>query len=299
MTEATPYADIYFQSADDLRLHARDYHRANSSLAPVLCLPGLTRNSRDFEAVAPVLAQNRRVIAVDFRGRGLSQHAADPMSYRADVELGDVISLLDGLKIGRVALLGTSRGGIVAMLMAAMFKDRLAGIFLNDIGPRLEAPGLLRIRSYLGVRSNFKTWDEAVEGLQRSNPGFEKLTEAEWASFARRVFRVVDGSLRPDYDLALANTFPTAEDIEAGKVAELWEVFAQLQDLPTAVLRGENSDLLSAETVREMKEINKTLKATLVPDRGHAPFLDEPHSRHAIDHWLESVDDYFLAAPAP
>ena len=299
MTEPTGYTDIYFQSADGLRLHARDYHCANSSLAPVLCLPGLTRNSRDFEAVAPDLAQKRRVIALDFRGRGLSQHAADPMSYRADVELGDVISLLDGLKIGRVALLGTSRGGIVAMLMAAMVKDRLAGIFLNDIGPRLEALGLLRIRSYLGVGSGFRTWDEAVEGLQRSNPGFEKLTGAEWRSFARRVFRVVDGGLRPDYDPALASTFPTVEDIEAGKVAELWEVFAQLQDLPAAVLRGENSDLLSAETVREMKAMNKTLTATLVPDRGHAPFLDEPHSMDAISRWLESVDDYFLAAPAP
>jgi pimeloyl-ACP methyl ester carboxylesterase len=299
VTEAKPYAGIYFQSADDLRLHARDYHQASSSLAPVLCLPGLTRNSRDFETVAPVMAQKRRVIAVDFRGRGLSQHAADPMSYRPDVELGDVMALLDHLKIGRVALLGTSRGGIVAMLMAALFKDRLAGVFLNDIGPRLEAPGLLRIRSYLGVGRNFRTWDDAVEGLQRSNPGFEKLTAAEWHAFARRVFRLIDGSLRPDYDLALASTFPTVEDIEAGKVAELWEVFAQTQDLPTAVLRGEHSDLLSAETVHQMKEVNRTLRASLAPDRGHAPFLDEPQSRHAIDRWLESVDDYFLAADAP
>ena len=282
-----------------MRLHARDYHCANSSLAPLLCLPGLTRNSRDFEAVAPGLAQKRRVIAVDFRGRGLSQHAADPMSYRPDVELGDVIALLDHLKIGRVAALGTSRGGIVAMLMAASFKDRLAGIFLNDIGPRLEPPGLLRIRSYLGVGSGFRTWDDAVAGLKRNNPGFEKLTAAEWHSFARRVFKVVDGGLRPDYDPALASTFPTVEDIEAGKVAALWEIFGQLRDLPIAVLRGGNSDLLSVKTVHEMKEVNKTLMATRVPGRGHAPFLDEPHSRDAISRWLESVDDYFLAAPAP
>jgi pimeloyl-ACP methyl ester carboxylesterase len=297
VTEDTPYTDIYFQSGDDLRLHARDYPCAGSSLAPVLCLPGLTRNSRDFEAIAPLLARRRRVIAIDFRGRGLSQHAADPTSYRADVEMGDAIALLDAMNIDRAALLGTSRGGIVAMLMAALFKDRIAGIFLNDIGPRLEPRGLLRIRSYLGVGSNFKTWDDAVEGLKRSNPGFEKLTGAEWQTFARRVFRLVDGSPRPDYDSALASTFPTVEDIESGKVGELWEVFAQMQGLPTAVLRGENSDLLSAETVHQMNEVNKTLRATQVPDRGHAPFLDEPDSRLAIDRWLKSVDDYFLAAP--
>ena len=282
---------VYFQSDDGLTLFARDYSPANSLLTPVLCLPGLTRNSKDFEAVAPWLARERRVIAVDFRGRGLSQYAGDPSSYRPDVELSDVIALLNSLKIDRAAVVGTSRGGIVGMLMAALHRDRLAGLLLNDIGPEIEPAGLLRIRTYLGVQTRFGSWDEAIAGLKLNNAGFESLDADEWKAFARRVFKVVNGLPRIDYDPALATTFPTVEDIEAGRVAPLWEIFACVAGLPVSVLRGEHSDLLSSAAVEEMKRRNEKLDATKVPNRGHAPFLDERESRDAIKRWLPRVDE--------
>ena len=240
--------------------------------------------------MASRLARHRRVIAVDFRGRGLSQNAVDPASYRPDVELADTIDLLNHLAVDRVAVLGTSRGGIVAMLMAALHRDRLAGIMLNDIGPRLEATGLLRIRSYLGVETEFGSWDQAIQSLQRSNPEFESLTEDEWRAFAQRVFKLVNGKPRIDYDPALASTFPSVEAIQTGNIAQLWEIFSATIDMPLSVLRGEFSDLLSPETVGEMKHQNADLDATTIPNRGHAPFLDEDESLAAIARWLEHID---------
>lgn len=296
VTEASAYTDIYYQSADSLRLYARDYATHDSELAPVLCLPGLTRSSKDFETIAPVIAQKRRVIAVDFRGRGLSQHAPDPQTYRADVELADTVALLDYLKINRVAVIGTSRGGIVAALMAAQHKPRLAGILFNDIGSRLDPAGLLRIRNNLGVKNEFKSWGDAVSTLKRSNLGFEKLTADEWRSFADRLFREIDGVPHVNYDSALALTFPTVENIESGKPSDLRELFSHSRDFPVAVLRGEHSDLLSAQTVEAMKQDNTALQSTLVRERGHAPFLDEPESLDAINRWLLSVDTCVLRA---
>jgi len=257
---------------------------------PLLCLPGLTRNSKDFATVAPWLAQTRRVIAPDFRGRGLSQHASDPASYRPDIELLDMISLLSFLKIGRVAVVGTSRGGIVGMLMAAFFPDRLAGLFLNDVGPEMDTAGLLRIRSYLGVQSEFTSWEMAVANLKSNNKGFESLTADEWQAFALRVFKSVNGMPRIDYDPALLHTFPSVEDIMAGHVANLWEFFGKIEGLPVSVVRGEHSDLLSAATVAAMKQQNAGLEATTIPRRGHAPFLDEAETKDALVSWLTRVD---------
>ncbi len=290
VTDASGYTPVYFQTDDGLRLFARDYSQSQSSLTPLLCLPGLTRNSKDFETIAPWLAQTRRVIAPDFRGRGLSQYASDPASYRPDAELVDIISLLNFLKIDRVAVIGTSRGGIVGMLMAAFFRDRLAGLFLNDVGPGLESTGLLRIRSYLGVQSEFTSWEMAVANLKSNNSGFESLTADEWQGFARRIFKPVNGLPRIDYDPALLQTFPSIEDITAGRVANLWEFFGKTGDAPVSIVRGEHSDLLSAATVAAMKQQNAGLDATTIPKRGHAPFLDEAVAKEALVRWLAQVD---------
>ncbi len=290
MISASGYKPVLFQTDDGLTLFARDYAAPRSALTPLLCLPGLTRNSKDFETVAPWLAQTRRVIAADFRGRGLSHYASDPASYRPDAELSDMIGLLNYLKIDRVAVIGTSRGGIVGMLMAAFFRDRMAGLLLNDVGPELDRGGLLRIRSYLGVQSEFTSWESAVASLKANNSGFESLTAEEWRAFAQRVFRPVDGLPRIDYDPALLHTFPSIEDITAGRVANLWEFFGKIADLPVSVLRGENSDLLSAATVAAMKQVNSGLVATTIAARGHAPFLDEAGAKDALAHWLERVD---------
>jgi pimeloyl-ACP methyl ester carboxylesterase len=290
VTNASGYAPIHFQTDDGLKLFARDYSPPFSALPPLLCLPGLTRNSKDFETIAPWLAQKRRIIAPDFRGRGRSQYAGDPASYRPDIELIDTITLLDFLKIDRVAVIGTSRGGMVGMLMGAFFPDRLAGLFLNDVGPELDSAGLLRIRSYLGVQSEFSSWEMAIANLKSNNSGFESLSADEWQAFAQRIFKPVNGMPRIDYDPALLHTFPSVEDITAGRVANLWELFGKIGDMPACVVRGEHSDLLSDATVASMKTQNAGLDAITIPKRGHAPFLDEAPAKEALVRWLARVD---------
>jgi pimeloyl-ACP methyl ester carboxylesterase len=280
--------DIRFTSADGLSLYGRDYP-ANSDATPILCLAGLTRTSRDFEPLAQWLAGTRRLITMDYRGRGRSAYATDPTTYRPDVELADVLLLLDHLGIERANVIGTSRGGIIAMIMAAQFPRRLNGVLLNDVGPVLERAALIRIRSYLGKASRFKQWSDAVAALKARNPGFESLSEPEWLSFARRVFIDKEGWISHDYDLRLGKTFPTEEEIEKAQSPDLWPFFDALSAFPVMVLRAEHSDLLSAATVTQMKKRHPRLAANTIKDRGHVPFLDEPDARDAIEAWLEVV----------
>lgn len=289
------YREHAIAAADGTRLYARDY--GGGGLTPAVCLPGLTRNAKDFETVAPRLAQTRRVVALDFRGRGMSGRA-DPSTYRPDQEVADTLAMLDHLGIGRFAVIGTSRGGIAAMVMAARALPRMAGVLFNDIGPRIGREGLLRIRSYLGSDPHFASWEEAVAALKSANPGFPGLSEGEWLAFARRVYREDGGRPRADYDMGLAATFPTPAEIAAGKVPELWPLFDMLASLPCLVIRGEHSDLLSPETVADMLERHPRLAAATIPRRGHVPFLDEPESLAAITDWLAAVDSG-AARPAP
>jgi pimeloyl-ACP methyl ester carboxylesterase len=282
------YTEHVFTAADGTPLHARDYGSAGG-LTPAVCLPGLTRNAKDFETIAPELAQQRRVVALDFRGRGRSGRA-DPATYRPDQEVADTLHVLDQLGIRRFAIVGTSRGGIVAMVMAARALERMAGVLFNDIGPRIDKAGLLRIRSYLGSDPEFAGWDEAIASLKSTTPGFPDLSEADWIAFARRLYRDEAGRPRADYDPALGNNFPSEDDITAGKVPELWPLFEMLAPLPCLVLRGEHSDLLSDDTVAEMLKRHPKLAAATVPARGHVPFLDEPVSRAAMARWLAAVD---------
>ncbi len=283
------FAEHFFDAADGVRLYARDYAGPAEGLTPAVCLPGLTRNAKDFETIAPRLATSRRVICPDFRGRGQSAHA-DPSTYRPDQEVADTLLLLDQLGVRRFAVIGTSRGGIVAMVMAAKALDRLAGVTFNDIGPKIDKPGLIRIRSYLGVDPKFTDWAQAVAALKATNPGFESLSESEWMTFARRVFREENGLPRADYDAGLTLNFPSVEDIEAGKVPELWGLLELMAELPCLVLRGEHSDLLNAGTVSEMQRRHARLAAVTVPHRGHVPFLDERESIAAVDEWIAAVD---------
>ena len=283
------YVEHAITSADGIRLYARDYAPEARGLTPAVCLPGLTRNAKDFETIAPRLAQSRRVIAFDFRGRGRSGYA-DPSTYRPDQEVTDTLQVLDHLGIERFAIVGTSRGGIVAMVMAARALPRMAGVLFNDIGPRIDKAGLLRIRSYLGGDPQFETWDDAVNALKVTNPGFPSLSESDWLAFAKRVYRDESGRPRADYDPGLTVNFPPVEDIEAGKVPELWALLDLMAEVPSVVLRGEHSDLLSEDTVAEMQRRHRRLAAVTVPERGHVPFLDEPMSLAAIDQWLADVD---------
>jgi pimeloyl-ACP methyl ester carboxylesterase len=290
------YAEHVIAAADGTPLYAREYNEGGG-LTPAVCLPGLTRNAKDFETIAPRLAASRRVLALDFRGRGRSGRA-DPSTYRPDQEVADTLTVLDRLGVTRFAVIGTSRGGIVAMVMAARALDRMAGVAFNDIGPRIDAPGLLRIRGYLGADPHFANWDEAVAALKSTNPGFPALSEAEWLAFARRVYVEAEGRPRADYDPALGVNFPSADDIAQGKVPELWPLFDMLNPLPCLVLRGAHSDLLSPQTMAEMQQRHKRLAAATIPERGHVPFLDEAESLAAITDWLAAVDSD-AARPKP
>jgi pimeloyl-ACP methyl ester carboxylesterase len=281
--------EVWYPSPDGLKLFARDHGPERGGATPVVCLPGLTRNSRDFETIAPRLSANRRLICPDFRGRGLSA-SADPATYRPDIEMADTLSLMDMLGIARAAVIGTSRGGIVAMFMAAKATDRLAGVAFNDIGPRIDKAGLLRIRSYLGSDRRFVTWGEAVAAVKATNPGCDGLSEPQWFAFAKRLFVTGHDGLRADYDPRLGEGFPSSGDIEAGKVPELWGLYDKLSPLPALVIQGIASDLLSETTMGEMLARCPGLAIARVPGRGHVPFLDEPEATAAIDQWLARVD---------
>lgn len=283
------WRDVWFQSADGLRLHARD-HDGRAEKTPLLCLSGLTRNVRDFEPLIAALDGTRRIFAMDYRGRGQSQYADDPQLYRPDLEAGDAIRLLDTLNIERTAVIGTSRGGIVAMIMAAQAPHRLAGILFNDIGPVIEKAGLLRIGSYAGKAAEYADWADAVAALKRTHDGFDTLTEQEWLSYARRIYREENGLPRVDYDLRLGETLPSREAIEEAPLPDMWALFDALGEMSLSVLRGEHSDLLSAATVEEMRRRHPDMDATIVRNRGHVPFLNEAESLDAVARWLSRID---------
>jgi pimeloyl-ACP methyl ester carboxylesterase len=277
-------------AADGTRLFAREVGPLASDLTPLLCLPGLTRNSRDFEPVFEQFGTTRRVIAMDFRGRGKSGHAADPTTYRPDVELQDTLGFLGALSIHRVALLGTSRGGIVGMLMAAFAKAHLAGLMLNDIGCELQTDGLLRIKDYVAKPVCHESWEAAAKSIATGARGFANVAASQWEAVVRRIYVETTGGIRPSHDPRLANTIPSDDDIRSGKVGELWSVLPALHDVPFALLRGEGSDLLSIATVDRMQREAPGLVASTIAGRGHVPFLDEPKSIAAIQVWLEQVD---------
>jgi pimeloyl-ACP methyl ester carboxylesterase len=275
---------------DGTRLFAREVGPHRPDQVPLLCLPGLTRNSSDFEPVFEIFGTTRRVIAMDFRGRGKSDHAADPLTYRPDVELQDTLGFLDALRVERVAILGTSRGGIVGMLMAALAKNRMAGLFLNDIGCKLEAAGLLRIMGYVGTAQTYKSWNDVAKQTAQSAVGFSGVSPKLWMAVVKRIYRESDDGIVQSHDLALSQTLPSVQAVTEGKLPELWSLMSALSDLPFALLRGEGSDLLSVDTVARMAELVPDLVTTTVAGRGHVPFLDEPESVAAIQTWLERVD---------
>jgi pimeloyl-ACP methyl ester carboxylesterase len=278
-----------YRSRDGLRLFARDFGPEDSQLTPVLCLAGLTRSSRDFLPLVDRLANERRLICPDYRGRGQSDYAGDPSTYHPMHELSDVLALLDHLSLASAAVVGTSRGGIILMHMAQMTPERVSGAVLNDIGPHIEKAGLARIARQLGAIPNVRDWDEAVELLRHTNVGFE-LSPGQWNDFARRIFRDEGGRPRADFDPNLARALPAEEELASKGLPDLWETFVALRSIPTAVLRGEHSDFLSADTVSRMEEVHPALITATVAGRGHVPFLDEPESLAAIRAVLSRCD---------
>ena len=274
--------------ADGLRMYCRDYPPLQPADRPtVLCLPGLTRNHRDFESLAAMLALRHRVLTPDLRGRGGSDRDPEWRHYQPLNYVADVARLLRELGAGRVVIVGTSLGGLVAMLMAAMQPQALAGVVLNDIGPELDPRGLARIGTYVGTLPPLRSWDAAAEQARRSHAAaLPDLDAAGWMAFARRVYREESpGRIVPDMDPMIG----VAMRESAGQSADLWILFRALDQVPTLAIRGELSDLLSADTLHRMQQAKPDLRTLLVPQRGHAPTLDEPECRRAIAGFLESI----------
>lgn len=285
MTE-NGFREAHAIAADGLRLYYRDYGAAQPGRAPVLCLAGLTRNAKDFHDLARRLSPQRRVIAVDLRGRGRSDR--DPRGaagYIPPVELDDVLRLIEQAELGPAVVIGTSRGGILAMLMATVRPDLLRGVVLNDIGPELDPVGIARIRGYVGIGQAPESWEAAASALKALHGAhFPGLSAAEWQAYARRTYAEREGRPAFDYDPAIG------ESLRGAPAGDLWPHFAALGPIPTLVLRGAYSDLLSAETMARMREQKPDLVAVTVPDRGHVPFLDETEAVAAIDAFLARID---------
>ncbi len=278
------FRDIYWWSADGLRLHAHDYPGA-ADVPPVLCLPGLTRNARDFADVARTIAPGRRVIALDFRGRGESGYAKDPMTYVPLTYAQDVVALLAEQGIERFACIGTSLGGIVTMLLAGMVPGRITGALLNDVGPEIEAAGLSRIRGYVGKPSTWPTWMHAARGVQEGNAAaYPDWTIEKWLAMAKRLYRLNSaGRIVLDYDMKIAEPFRLPGG-EAGP--DMWRALAGLSGMPVLVVRGAASDILSADVAARMVAALADAALVTVPRVGHAPMLDEPAVQPALQHWL-------------
>ena len=273
-----------------MRLHARIYAGPESAevAAPILCMPGLARNARDFEDVAPFLAQYRRVIVIEFRGRGESAFAKDPMTYVPLTYVQDVVALLDELNIDRFATLGTSLGGIVSMLMAASLPGRLVGALLNDVGPELEKAGLDRIRDYIGVGGGQPTWIHAARALAELNAAiYPSYGIHDWLRITKRTHRLTpEGRIVADYDKQIAAPLRAP----GGEGAfDLWPVCRALGDVPLLILRGELSDILARSAGEKMVAALPQARFVEVPGVGHAPTMDEPEALAAIDAWLSDL----------
>jgi pimeloyl-ACP methyl ester carboxylesterase len=281
------WSDGYWSSGDGPKLHYRDY-AGSADRPPILCIPGLTRNARDFEGVAERLAGEWRLICVELRGRGESAPAKDAMSYVPLTYVADIEALIAALGLERFVLFGTSLGGLITMLLAASGRDRIAGALLNDIGPVMEARGLDHIRSYVGRSQNWPTWLHAARFLaEAQRDRYPDWGLDQWLVYAKRLCRLTSGGrIVFDYDMRIAEPFklPTGE---AG--FDLWPAFRALAGIPSLVVHGEISDLLSAETVARMKAEAPGMASVTVPRTGHAPTLDEPEAQAAIDDLLKRV----------
>lgn len=272
-------ASQFITSHDGLMLHVSTFGPRPPTAVPVVCLPGLARTGADFDALATALAGDpkrpRYVVAMDYRGRGRSDYDRNPLNYNFANELADVLAVLTALDIGPAVVVGTSRGGILSMLLASARPTAIAGVVLNDIGPVIEVQGLARIKSYVGNLPEPKSFADGAEILRRLFASqFPKLSDDDWLAFSKRAFKEQGGRLMPTYDVRIAKTL---EGIDlAQPLQSLWVEYDALAHVPVMVVRGANSDVLSVATVAAMRERRPDLEVIEVPDQGHAPLLAEP-----------------------
>jgi pimeloyl-ACP methyl ester carboxylesterase len=291
--ENRSWENRYWWSNDGLRLHYRDYP-GRADRPPILCLPGLTRNARDFGDLAARLSPDWRVIAVDLRGRGESAYAKDPMTYVPLTYVQDIEALLAELSLPSYIAFGTSLGGIVTMLLAGTARERIAGALLNDVGPEIETAGLSRIRTYVGKSNTWPTWMHAARAVAEANgdvyPGYDI---EDWLAMAKRLYRLNSaGRIVLDYDMKIAEPFRVPGN-EAGP--DMWRALERLRQVPTLILRGARSDVLGAATAERMVAALDRAELVTVPGVGHTPTLGEPEAASGIDRLL----DRLATEPAP
>lgn len=277
------YRERRLIAQDGLSLYSRDYGDPLSTRLPLLCLTGLTRNSADYEDLAERHAGERRILCLDYRGRGRSAYDRSWRNYQPTVYIVDIAHLLAANDLHRVMAVGTSLGGLLAMGLAVLKPTTLAAAVLNDIGPDVVDGGITRILDYIGVDQPQADWDAAVAYLKRLLPRLSIKTEAGWQRFARGTYRLGgDGLLHFDWDLNLARMMRA----QYGQIPDLWPYFRALRPVPTLALRGAISDVLSAETFERMALAKPDLLRVTVPGQGHAPTLNEPEAAAAVDDFI-------------
>lgn len=278
----TGFRECFFHSQDDLRLYWRDYGDPASAAMPLLCLAGLTRNAKDFHILARRLSIRRRVLALDYRGRGMSARDPNWHNYRPETYLADILDLVTVAGVNRAIVLGTSMGGLLAMALGALRPTVLAGVILNDVGPEIAGQGYQRILDYIGVDRPAPDWTAAVGEMKRVFPLASLDSPQQWLRVADASYRRgADGLLHFDWDVALARALGGTSDIP-----DLWRLYRSLAQVPVLALRGALSDVLSETTFESMAKEKPDLHRAVVPDVGHVPGLDEPEARTAIDEFL-------------
>lgn len=285
MPADAPFQDKFWISPDGLKLHYRDY-AGPANRPTILCMPGLTRNARDFEALAGRLAGRWRVICAEFRGRGESEQTPDPASYNPLVYTQDIEALIAEAKLKKIIFIGTSLGGLVTMLLAMTKPVRIAGAVFNDVGPVVESAGLDRIRTYVGRFQSWPTWVHAARSLSDGQGDvYPDYGLVEWIAMAKRLHRLTgQGRVVPDYDMRISEPMK-----EPAPPADLWPVWEALGSAPVLVLRGALSDILSPATAKEMVKRLPNARLVTVPRVGHAPALDEPSAVRAIEAFLKQL----------
>lgn len=281
--------DIVYKAPDGLELFAKSYGPENATLT-VLCMHGLTRNHKDFEPMIAALPERYRFLAVDVRGRGRSARDPNPENYTPPVYAADMQALLDHLGINQAALIGTSMGGLMAMIMMHQMPERIRGVVLNDVGPVLNRKGLDRIAAYVGEVTPEPSWQAAAKTAEAAQKAvFPDYSEADWLDFARRTYRdTEDGRVVLDYDPAITRAVADARPGLRVRFA-MWRLFAKLKQAPLLILRGERSDILAETTAERMQKRHKQARLVTVPNVGHAPMLNEAAALEAIEAFLRDL----------
>ena len=290
MSQSEIFKSRFFTAADGLKLHMRDYGPRSGNAIPVVCLPGLARTAADFDALARSLCVSRRVVALDYRGRGLSERDRNWRNYDLAVENYDILTVLTAAGIDAAIFVGTSRGGLHVMVMAATRPTLLRGAVLNDIGPVIEAKGLMRIRGYVGTLPRPSSWADAVDLLKATaSAQFTAMDDTDWEVQARLTFEERDGRFVTQYDPLLRKGL-AALDLEAA-LPDLWPQFEGLRHLPLLVIRGENSDLLAQATVDEMLRRHADAEVLSVPGQGHPPLLRDAATIERIATFVRGISE--------